>query len=113
LDAVSTPIAALDLFAKRSRRIAYCFRYREKIRLALDALTTPKSLPVSALFPRKRESPAQLCSTSKFFNGTGRGRLLIQVTDSILPAIILILGPGFFRGVFRLRINKYLEISLV
>jgi hypothetical protein len=41
-----TPIAALDLFANRSRTSLYCSRYREKIRLALDALTTPKKYSI-------------------------------------------------------------------
>jgi len=38
-----TPIAALDLFAKRSRTNLYCSRYREKVRLALGALATAKT----------------------------------------------------------------------
>ena len=41
---------ALELFAKRSRRFAYCSRYREKIRLALAALATAKNLLVIGEF---------------------------------------------------------------
>jgi len=43
-------IAALDLFAKRSRSSPYCSRYREKIRLALDALATAKNFNNPTVF---------------------------------------------------------------
>jgi len=37
------PIAALDLVARHSRTRSYCSRTRNKIRLALDLLATPKN----------------------------------------------------------------------